>query len=143
MLSAWGSGSLKTATRRANESWSAVPSDPENRGAERKANLILFGLASAYFLLELVPGVIGAYRYFIDEFYYLACANHLAPGYVDHPPLSVCLLWLIRAIIGDSLPALRVVPALAGAVTIGLVGMIARRLGAGWQGQAVAVATTL
>jgi hypothetical protein len=117
--------------------------DGGNREPEHKANFILLGLASAYFLLELVPGVAGAYRYFIDEFYYLACANHLAPGYVDHPPLSVCLLWLVRTSIGDSLPALRVVPALAGAAAVGLVGLIARRLGAGWQGQALAAGTAM
>ena len=29
------------------------------------------------------------YGLFRDEFYYLACANHLDWGYVDHPPLSV------------------------------------------------------
>ena len=117
--------------------------DSGNREAGRKANVILLGLASAYFVLELVPGITGAYRYFIDEFYYLACANHIAAGYVDHPPASACALWLVRAMIGDSLPALRLVPALAGATTIGLVGLIARRLGAGWQGQAVAAGAAM
>ena len=40
------------------------------------------------------------YGYFSDEFYYLACSDHLAWGYVDHPPLSVAFLALIRAMLG-------------------------------------------
>ncbi|MBI5838375.1 MAG: glycosyltransferase family 39 protein [Candidatus Eisenbacteria bacterium] len=121
----------------------AVARDAVGRETDRKANLILLGLASLYFLVEWLPGIRGAYGYFIDEFYYLACASHLAPGYVDHPPLSVFLLWAVRAVIGDSLPALRLVPALAGAATIGLIGLIARRLGAGWQGQALAAGAAM
>ena len=52
-------------------------------------------------------------------------------GYVDHPPLSVGILWLIRATLGDSLMALRLLPALAGCVTVVLVGLMARDLGGG------------
>lgn len=111
--------------------------------ADPNANLILLGLAFLYFLLVWVPGVSGSYGYFIDEFYYLACADHLALGYVDHPPLSVFLLWIVRATIGDSLIALRVVPALAGAATILFIGLIARRLGANAWGQALAAGAAM
>lgn len=31
-----------------------------------------------------------------DEFYYIACANRLAFGDVDHPPLAPALLALTR-----------------------------------------------
>ncbi len=117
--------------------------DAKESGADRKANFILLGLTVLYFLMEWVPGVSGQYGYFIDEFYYLACAAHLAPGYVDHPPASVFLLWILKTTIGDSLAALRVVPALAGAMTIGLIGLIARRLGAGWPGQALAAGAAM
>ncbi|MCP4201680.1 MAG: glycosyltransferase family 39 protein [bacterium] len=80
------------------------------------------------------------YGYFRDELYYLACTEHLAAGYVDHPPLSVFVLWLVRQGLGDSLLALRLVPALAGSATVGLVGAMAARLGGGrW---AVALAMT-
>ncbi len=34
-------------------------------------------------------------HYFRDEFYYLACSHRLDWGYVDQPPLSIALLWLI------------------------------------------------
>ena len=71
------------------------------------------------------------YGYFRDELYYLACADHLDFGYVDHPPLSIAVLWAVRAVIGDSLSALRLVPALCGALTVLLAGLMARKLGGG------------
>jgi hypothetical protein len=120
-----------------------VPRDAAESSADRKGNLVLTGLAFLYFLLEWAPGISGAYGYFIDEFYYLACADHLALGYVDHPPMSVLLLRGLVATLGDSLPALRVLPALAGALTIALIGLIARRLGAGWPGQALAAGAAM
>ncbi|HSQ01229.1 MAG TPA: glycosyltransferase family 39 protein [Candidatus Dormibacteraeota bacterium] len=68
---------------------------------------------------------------FRDELYYIACANRLAWGYVDHPPLSIALLATVRATLGESLLALRLPAALAGATTVFLSGLIARALGAG------------
>ncbi len=76
--------------------------------------------------------------YFRDELYYIACAKHLAWGYVDQPPLSIALLALQRALLGDSLLALRTLPALAGAGTVLLTGMLVRALGGGRFAQAVA-----
>ncbi len=101
----------------------------------------IYALAACYFLIEWLSATAGEYGYFIDEFYYLACSQRLALGYVDHPPLSIFLLWLIRNIFGDSLLALRFVPALAGGISLLLVGEIARRLGAGSFGQVVAALT--
>lgn len=72
---------------------------------------------------------LSGYGIFRDELYYIACSERLAWGYVDHPPLSVALLWLTRTLLGESLSAMRLVPALAGTLTILLVGLIARRLG--------------
>lgn len=69
------------------------------------------------------------YGYFRDEFYYLACTDHLAAGYVDHPPFSILLLWLNRRILGDSLPTLRFLPAVAGALTVWFTGKMVRQLG--------------
>jgi hypothetical protein len=109
----------------------------------RRANVILSSLALVYFLLEWIPSFLGTYGYFIDELYYVACSERLAFGYVDHPPLSVFLLWMVRAVIGDSLVALRLVPSLAGAATVLLTGLLARRLGAGLFGQALAAGTAM
>ena len=75
----------------------------------------------------------GRYGYFRDELYYIACGHHLALGYVDQPPLSIVLLRLSQALLGNSLFAIRLLPALAGAATVGLTGAIARELGGrGW-----------
>ncbi len=67
---------------------------------------------------------------FRDEFYYLACADHLGWGYVDHPPLSIAVLWAMRAVLGTSLVAVRLAPALAGAAVVLLAARMARDWGA-------------
>ncbi|HNS73435.1 MAG TPA: glycosyltransferase family 39 protein, partial [bacterium] len=71
----------------------------------------------------------GRYGYFRDELYYIACSDHLAWGYVDQPPLSVLILAATRWLFGDSLYAIRFVPALAGAGVVVLAGSMARLLG--------------
>ncbi len=102
------------------------------------ADLVLGGLAAGYFLLLWLPSFGGHYGYFIDELYYVACSERPDFGYVDHPPLSIWLLRVVRSLIGDSLPALRLIPSLAGAGTIWITGLIARRLGASVFGQGLA-----
>jgi 4-amino-4-deoxy-L-arabinose transferase-like glycosyltransferase len=69
------------------------------------------------------------YGYFVDELYYLACAQRLAWGYVDQPPLIALVAWLERALLGDSLSAIRLLPALSGAAKVLLTGLIAREFG--------------
>ena len=106
-----------------------------------KANLLLAAFAGANFLLYLFATIIGrrsGYGYFIDELYYLACAKRLAFGYVDHPPLAPFLLRLALAALGDSLVAIRLLPAAANALSLVMTGLIARRLGAGVFGQLLA-----
>ena len=71
----------------------------------------------------------GRYGYFRDELYYIACGRHLAFGYVDQPPLSILLLRLSQLLLGDSLFAIRLLPALAGAAIVALTGIIAREIG--------------
>ncbi|MCW5936677.1 MAG: glycosyltransferase family 39 protein [Fimbriimonadaceae bacterium] len=70
------------------------------------------------------------YGTFRDEFYYLACAQRIDWGYVDHPPLSVFLLKALSLVFGESLGVMRMAVALAGAGTVALVVATARRLGA-------------
>ncbi len=57
-------------------------------------NAVLLYLGLFKFLLHLLTS--GGYGYFRDEFYYIACSEHLAFGYVDQPPVSIALLWLNR-----------------------------------------------
>ncbi|MEO7133971.1 MAG: glycosyltransferase family 39 protein, partial [Vicinamibacterales bacterium] len=78
-------------------------------------------------------------HYFRDEFYYLACSERLAWGYVDHPPLSIAILWIVRHLAGESLMVLRVSAAAAAATSIWVTGSIARRFGAGPYGELIAM----
>jgi 4-amino-4-deoxy-L-arabinose transferase-like glycosyltransferase len=105
------------------------------------ANAIVLSLAGAAFLLHLWAG--GNYGYFVDELYYLACSHHLAWGYVDQPPLIAFVTWLTRHTLGDSLRALRLLPALASAVEITLTGLIAREIGGGRFAQMLACLAAL
>jgi hypothetical protein len=102
---------------------------------------LVASLAVAKVALHLV--LVGRYGYFRDELYYLACADHLAWGYVDHPPLSIFMLAGVRAALGESLLALRLVPALAGGLTVLLSGLVARELGGGRLAQVLAALATL
>jgi hypothetical protein len=83
------------------------------------------------------------YGYFVDELYYLDCARHLAWGYVDQPPLIALVAWLERALLGDSLSAIRFLPALSGAAKVLLTGLIARELGGGRFAQGLAALCVL
>jgi Dolichyl-phosphate-mannose-protein mannosyltransferase len=71
----------------------------------------------------------GRYGIFRDELYYLACARHLAWGYVDHPPLIAGITWLVAHLFGTSLYALRLLPAVAGALLVWVTAAIASELG--------------
>ncbi|MDH4069323.1 MAG: glycosyltransferase family 39 protein [Ignavibacteria bacterium] len=89
---------------------------------------LVFVIAGIKLGLHLLTNLLGGYGYFRDELYYLACSEHLDFGYVDHPPLSILVLFLSRSLFGDSLFALRLIPALAGACTVLVTALIARRM---------------
>lgn len=96
---------------------------PSDRGD--LAVLVLIASAKLVFHLATSQG----YGIFRDELYYIACSEHLALGYVDQPPLSILLLWVVRRTLGDSLLAIRCLAALAGAASVFTAGLIARELG--------------
>src|SRR6266478_339246 len=96
-----------------------------NRFGNEHRLIAFFGLVTL--LIHFLTN--GRYNYFRDELYYIACGQHLAFGYVDLPPLSALLVRLSRVLLGDSLFAIRFLPAVAGAVNVALTGMIARELG--------------
>lgn len=83
------------------------------------------------------------YGYHGDELYYLACTQHLDLGYLDHPPLAVWVLAAVRSLAGESLWAVRCVAVLAGAVTVGIAGTMARLMGGGAFAALVAAAAVL
>lgn len=91
--------------------------------------LVALVIALCLLAYHIILSMRSEYGYFIDELYYIACSKRLAFGYVDHPPLSILLLAVIRRLLGDSLPAIRVLPSLALAATVFVTGMITHRLG--------------
>jgi hypothetical protein len=98
-------------------------------------------LAVVKLLVHLYAG--RYYGYFVDELYYLACSKHLDWGYVDQPPLIAILTRLMRAILGDSLLAIRFLPAVAGAAEVLLTAVITRELGGGEFAQGLAALAVL
>ncbi len=85
-------------------------------------------------------GVFGSYGWFTDELYFLACADRPAFGYVDHPPLATLLLAVFRAVAGDDLALIRLVPTVAYVAAIVQVGRLARALDGGRFAQTLAAA---
>ncbi|MGD1069312.1 MAG: glycosyltransferase family 39 protein [Bryobacteraceae bacterium] len=83
------------------------------------------------------------YGYFVDELYYLDCSRHLDWGYVDQPPLIAGISWMVRMLLGQSLAAIRLLPALAGAGEVALAGLIAREFGGKRFAQGMAALATL
>ena len=102
--------------------------------------LVLY-LAAVKLLLHLLTS--GRYGIFRDELYYLACAEHLDWGYVDQPPLIALIAWIARHLFGSSLLGLRLLPAIAGAALVWLIGKLAREMGGGRFAQALAALATL
>ena len=91
------------------------------------AGALVAGIAVCKLLVNLYAG--RHYGYFVDELYYLACSRHLSWGYVDQPPLIALITWIARSLLGESLPAIRFLPAVAGAAEIALTAALARELG--------------
>src|SRR5271168_2801917 len=111
------------------------------RESARASMVLLLSLALARFAIQFAG--INHYGFFRDELYYMACGEHLAWGYVDQPPLIALLAWLVRHTMGNSMLALRLLPALAGAATVFLTGVLARELGGSRFAQFLAAAAVL
>ncbi|HSP16627.1 MAG TPA: glycosyltransferase family 39 protein [Thermoanaerobaculia bacterium] len=90
---------------------------------------VLVVLCAAKLAIHLISSVRN-YGYFRDELYYLDMARHLDWGYVDSAPL-IAVYAKIALLMGGSLAALRILPALAGTALVALSILIARELGGG------------
>ena len=66
-----------------------------------------------------------------DELLYLAMGRHLRLWGMDFPPAIAIVAEVSRTLLGESLVALRFLPAVFGAAIVVLAGMIARELGGG------------
>jgi hypothetical protein len=117
-------------------------SNPSLRAALRLALLFAAVKLLLQFTLTLWTQHIG-YSYFRDEFYYIACGRHLAWGFVDHGPIVALQARLGEPLFGDSLFAIRILSALAGAATVFLTGLLAWALGGLRPTQALATTGSL
>src|SRR5829696_9767170 len=120
----------------------------EKISEERRTRWSLLGGGAILFLLALVKLLVhlltaGNYGYFRDELYYMAASERLDLGYVDFPPIIALVTAFVRATLGDSLLALRLLPALAGAAVVVLAGLMARELGGGRFAQGLAALAVL
>lgn len=102
----------------------AVLSEEQAYSSEKR---LAWTIGAAGFLLQMLFN--GRYGYFRDELYYMACSNHLAFGYVDLAPLVAWLARAFRLVFGESLHAVRLLPALAFGAEVALTGFITRELG--------------
>jgi len=102
-------------------------SNPIRQSPMMTGMVMIWAIALANFLFHLYFN--NRYGYFRDEFDYMACGDHLAWGYVDQPPLIPFLIHISRAVLGDSLRAIRFVPAVASSLLVVQTALIVRELG--------------
>jgi len=93
-------------------------------------NLIFF-IATLNLIIYLITQAFFAYGFFRDELYYLACANRIQLGYIDHPPLSIYVLAVWKSLFGDAMFVIRIVPAIITSATVFMIGLFTMRLGGG------------
>jgi hypothetical protein len=108
-----------------------VTSEPREAGGPPLYNRTILTFAAVAIAVHLLANGFGGYGYFRDELYYIACSKRLAAGYVDQPPLSIFVMAAVRNLLGESLFAIRFVPALLSGISVAFVGLLARRLGGG------------
>src|SRR5690348_11322866 len=104
-----------------------APSQNQSRSFLNTAMALVWAIAIAKFLIHLYFN--NRYGYFRDEFDYIACGDHLAWGYVDQPPVIPFLIHICRAVFGDSLRSIRLIPAIASSLLVVQAAVIARELG--------------
>ncbi len=117
----------------------------------REARRSLWPLLLVFGALKLALGVAvtlvsehAGYGLHRDEFYYLVCGHRLALGYVDQPPLVALQARAAELLFGYRHPALfRLLPNLAGALTVMLTGLIADGLGGSRRAAAPAMLAVL
>lgn len=104
-----------------------------------RVDKVASAIAAATALFHIVTA--RGYGWFRDELYYIACARHLAWGYVDHPPFVALVGWLVEHTLGATLDAMRLVPALCAGATVLVAAAIARQMGGRRLAQCAAAAT--
>ena len=103
-----------------------VPVSGSSESFERSLLILVAFALLALLIHMLVSTNYGLHR---DAYLYLAEADHLAWGYVSIPPFTPFAIHLWEIIFGHSVFAVRLLPAVIGAVSILVIGQIVRELG--------------
>src|ERR1039458_10213975 len=123
-----------------------APSPIPARTSLHTALLLASIFAALTFMIHLASSLWGShlgYGFFRDELYFLVCGRHLAWGYVDQPPLVALQARLAETLFGLSPTGIRILSFLAGAVTVGLTGLLAWQLGGCRTAQILAMTAVL
>ncbi|MBE3012571.1 glycosyltransferase family 39 protein [Microbispora sp. NEAU-D428] len=100
--------------------------------------VVAIAAATVAVLLAVSPW----YGYHRDELYFRMLGERPRLGYFDTPPLTPMIARVSTAIFGDTVVALRIVPALCAGALVVLVALAARELGGGRAAQILAAAGT-
>jgi hypothetical protein len=86
--------------------------------------IFLFSLIDL-FIHYFTNATFGLHR---DEYLYIAMKDHLDFGYVSIPPFTACIAKISNMLFGHSVFGYRILPSLAGAITVFLTGLIVKEL---------------
>jgi len=106
------------------------------RGWLRRQGWIILLIALVQFGLHLWTNAHD--NIFRDEMYYLVAAQHPAFSYLEFPPFVALVAGVSKAVLGDSVLAIRLLPAIAGVIMILLGANMAATLGGGPGAQVLA-----
>src|SRR5215213_2248014 len=112
---------------------------PHSPWSPTSDNALLAYLALVKLLVHLLTNQL---RLFQRRILYIAAGERLDLSYLEFPPLVAVIADISRFLLGDSPVALRLFPALAGALVVVLSGLMARSLGGGRFAQGLAALAT-
>jgi len=98
----------------------------------------ILALAGVKLALHLFTNAFSPYEFHRDEFLYFAMGEHLRLWHMDFPPFVAMLSEATRGLLGDSLFAIRLPPALMSTALLVFAAMVAWELGGGRFAQGLA-----
>ena len=104
---------------------------------------VVGALAAVKLALHLAANAFTPYGVHRDELLYLAMGRHLELWRMEFPPFIAIAAEAERALFGDSLLSIRLLPALAGTLVLVLAALAARELGGGRFAQGAAALAVL
>jgi hypothetical protein len=107
------------------------------------ATRVIAAIAACKLALHVTVNGVTTFGFQRDEFLYFAMGEHLRLWRMDFPPAIAIAAVVDRALLGDSMIAIRMVPALFSTAVLVLAALIARELGGGRFAQGIAALAVL